>query len=281
MNCAWLKSSLGRPNEVRGFTLVEVLAIIAILSIVAATLLPALCATNDRSSRSQCANNLREVGVACNIYAAENNDFVPQRSWPLYQYFWQASEACRVAPGTTNITRGLYNLGLLWTAKSVPNAAVFYCPSRAKSVNGSYAYYATAPNTWPSTPVGSMDDNVRTGYSYYPQPKDTEVVSGYVVPTLSYGSYIDSVGNKLTEPAPLKTTQIDLKKAGATDSLQDLQTVAHRDGFNALFPDAHVKFQSRLGNPQAFDPYLWGDISSSDTAPSSLGFRRVMALWQP
>jgi type II secretory pathway pseudopilin PulG len=281
MNCAWLKSSLGRSNEVRGFTLVELIAIIAILTIVAATLVPALCATNDRSSRAQCANNLREVGVACNIYAAENNDFVPQRGWPLNQNFWQASEACRVTPGTTNIIRGLYNLGLLWSAKSVPSAAVFYCPSRAKSVNGSYAYYATAPNTWPSTPVGSMDDNVRTGYSYYPQPKDTQTVSGYVVPTLSYADYIDSVGNKLTEPAPLKTTQIDLKKAVATDSLQDLQTAAHRDGFNALFPDAHVKFQSRLGNPQAFDASLWTVISDSNQAGSWLAFRRVMALWQP
>jgi type II secretory pathway pseudopilin PulG len=272
---------MGRSNEVRGFTLVELLAIIAILVIMAATLVPALCATNDRASRAQCANNLREIGVACNIYAAENNDFVPQRSWPSGQNFWQASEACRVTPGTTNITRGLYNLGLLWTAKSIPSAAVFYCPITAKLVNGSYAYYATAPNTWPSTPLGSMDDNVRTGYSYYPQPKDTEVVSGYVVPTLSYGTYTDSKGNRISEPAPLKTTQIDLKKAVATDSVQTLQTVAHRDGVNALFPDAHVKFQSKLGNPQAFAAYLWVDIPSSDSTPSSLAFRRLMALWQP
>jgi hypothetical protein len=103
---------------------------------------------------------------------------VPQRSWPAGQNPWQSYEACRVQPGTGIITRGPYNLGLLYFSKAVPNPKVFYCPSLEKYGNRGYAYYSAKPNVWPSTPPAGVegsdvaDDNVRSGYNYYPQPKE-------------------------------------------------------------------------------------------------------------
>ncbi len=66
-----------RPGPTLAFTLIELLAVIAVVGILAAILIPAVGKVRERAKETECASNLRQIGVGVGLYQAENNGSFP------------------------------------------------------------------------------------------------------------------------------------------------------------------------------------------------------------
>lgn len=139
----------------------ELLVVVGIVVLLLALLLPVLSKVRDAARRTNCASNLRQCGLALQMYANDNRNFLPYRPKPIYYastlvFTYNASLGNPNDPTVPAITRG-WGIGL---PTNVTGTFHFF---------GSVGPYLGSFKVWtcPSVGAPTLDDLTSNVYGYY------------------------------------------------------------------------------------------------------------------
>ena len=201
----------------KAFTLLELLVVISIIAILAGLLMPAVAKARGMAHRTQCASQLRQIGLGFESYLADNHSIYPFADDPVstspYYWLW---------------------MGRGWRGAMLPYLEgvrqVLYCTDDA-----------TAPQTWESTSYGySM--------AFYHSPEQIDAMSS------AANTYSNPVP---TRRRSSDQVAFPGSKALVAEWLSNHQPVANDPGWwgwvgarNCLFADGHVGYRTaRSINP--------------------------------
>jgi len=230
----------------RAFTLIELLVVIAIIALLVSILMPSLQQAKELALRAKCGVNLRNIGLAINIYADDHNDWLP---FACASYGIGLMGLSTEQYGGT-FKGGPHRLGVLYTGSLRPGGNVnnffdykgdagyiqdtnmLYCPGRT------YQLEPMPANIW--TPL--WDTWLNCGYVGYSQCMPRTGFFNNTIGPIDYKRDVTVPG----WPEPWTTRKFVAWVACFRSINLNSPEAPHRDiGVNVVYRDNSVRFLYR------------------------------------
>ncbi len=219
-----------------GFTLIELLTVIAIIGILAAIIIPTVGAVREKARSTQCANNLRQWGMAVNLYAVDNKN----------TYYVVSSNGRAWSQIGTNA--GVYSPYFKREAR-LDYGDMLFCPTeevarRIADNGGNTPDYTCYVMIWPSIKnAAGVDVKVPTNQSdKIPFSRATSPARTLLMMERHFS---DTAGAQLGAG-----NSYSISEAGIMRGIYAAQYKRHNRGINVVFLDGHTSRMSwDNGNP--------------------------------
>jgi prepilin-type N-terminal cleavage/methylation domain-containing protein len=202
-----------RPDAPRGFSLLELLVVLAVTVMLTSLMFPALSAVRENANRVVCSSNLRQIGMSMSMFAIDNDDNLP------FSYFGeqpgqkQEMMAAHIGDGDPSNFDGI---GLLYVKGYCKDAACFYCPSHT----GAHPFERYEREYRVPGPV-----RIYTNYHY-----------------IGHETWLTADNDTPPSPIRFDSDRIVLM----TDGLRTQSDFNHRNGMNVLTNDIVVTWQADI-----------------------------------
>ncbi len=252
-----MRSIVTRLVRRSGFTLIELLVVIAIIAVLVALLLPAVQQAREAARRSQCKNNIKQIGLALHNYHDTNKMFPGHNvttgactSCGMSMYVallpqldqmprWNLVSAPYTYPGTTTTVAAFQPNGWGWDQSYAPwngTITTLVCPSDISL--GSAAW----------SPMGSSNYRACVGLTV--AWNDTAWWSGTSPQTGVFGAWPYQFGLQDISDGTSQTIMIGERSAGNSSNPFDvIGNGASVGGFSQPDPPLNIPLNQNLSNP--------------------------------
>jgi prepilin-type N-terminal cleavage/methylation domain-containing protein/prepilin-type processing-associated H-X9-DG protein len=228
-----------RRHPARAFTLLELLVVLAIISLLLAILLPAAEHVRHQGYIDKCASNLRQIGLAISMYANENQGDYPRTLYDPTQPLTEGTGFSAKDPfqpggvSANDLTAAPY---LLLRCEHLPTE-IFICP-----YNDATSYVVDSAN--PQMHSNFTDWTKNLAYSFAnPYPSALVANAGYRLTSHLRGDF--PIASDLNPGVKPPRADVTAAAPGAiARTIEHANSLNHeQDGQNVLYADGHVEFQ--------------------------------------
>jgi len=200
------------------FTLIEVLAVVAIIAVLIGILLPSLSKAREQAKRTVCGSNMAQIIKGLLTYTADFNGHVPNSwhdenaslTWTIYR--------------EKRTYAGYLHLGLLYKCQQIKEPKVFFCPSNVE-------YPHTYPQGWLEYTSPNGKEHRAVGYMY---------AVGGENRIYSKAGRISPKIDSLCRP---RESLVSCMFLANIDKLQRRGLWPHKGGINAAYSDGSAAFK--------------------------------------